>query len=194
MEKEGGEKCKCIRCREVKSRDLNKTNFNKMTIICRKYYSSNGEEYFISMESGEHDASYLNNNTWFYNGEKENGIVYGFVRLRLSKNSGGNGTHFPNLVGCALIRELHVYGEVVSTDDVDQETSFQHKGIGKQLMQYAENMAYNNGYNKVAVISGIGVKQYYAKLGYNETDTYMIKKFVINDMLIYFYIISIFIT
>jgi elongator complex protein 3 len=31
-------------------------------------------------------------------------------------------------------------------------------------------------YNKIAVISGIGVRSYYRKLGYRLSNTYMIKK------------------
>jgi ELP3 family radical SAM enzyme/protein acetyltransferase len=188
LEKEGGEKCKCIRCREVKSRNLKNFNIDKMVIITRKYYSSEGEEYFISMESGEHECSYLNNNTWFYNGKKENGIIYGFIRLRLSKNAGGNGKYFPNLVNSAFIRELHVYGEVISTSDVNHKTSFQHKGIGKKLLQYAENKASNMGYQKIAVISGVGVKRYYEKMGYFEVDKYMMKPLMRSDLFIYIYI------
>jgi elongator complex protein 3 len=51
----------------------------------------------------------------------------------------------------------------------------QHKGIGKQLVRKAEEIAKNLGFNKVAIISGTGVRNYYRKLGYHLEDTYMIK-------------------
>jgi elongator complex protein 3 len=44
-------------------------------------------------------------------------------------------------------------------------------------MQTAENIARQKGYVKCAVISGVGVRGYYAKLGYTLEDTYMVKRF-----------------
>jgi elongator complex protein 3 len=55
------------------------------------------------------------------------------------------------------------------------EGSLQHKGFGKQLVAKAEEIAKQNGYRKVAIISGTGVRGYYKKLGYRLIDTYMIK-------------------
>jgi elongator complex protein 3 len=51
----------------------------------------------------------------------------------------------------------------------------QHKGFGKQLVAKAEEIAANNGYGRIAIISGTGVRGYYRKLGYELIDTYMIK-------------------
>ena len=42
-------------------------------------------------------------------------------------------------------------------------------------MKTAENISMKKGYNSIAVISGVGVKNYYRKLGYEEKDTYMVK-------------------
>ena len=42
----------------------------------------------------------------------------------------------------------------------------QHKGYGKKLLQKAEEIAFNNGYKKIAVIAGVGVRNYYRKQGY----------------------------
>ena len=48
----------------------------------------------------------------------------------------------------------------------------QHKGYGKKLLQKAEEIAFNNGYKKIAVIAGIGVRNYYRKQGYiHDTST-----------------------
>jgi elongator complex protein 3 len=58
-------------------------------------------------------------------------------------------------------------------DNIDG--SLQHKGFGKQLVAKAEEIAKENGYHKVAIISGTGVREYYKKLGYKLIDTYMIK-------------------
>ena len=42
----------------------------------------------------------------------------------------------------------------------------QHKGYGKKLLQKAEEIAIKNGYQKIAVIAGVGVRNYYRKQGY----------------------------
>ena len=181
LAKEGGF-CKCIRCREVKK----KVNlYNYAQIIIREYDSSGGIEYFISMESGNEEKSIYINNEWYNEkGNIEAGIIYGFVRLRLSNNSG-----LYCLKDAALIRELHVYGQVAtSTKEI------QHSGIGKNLMKKAEEIAIMNRYYKIAVISGVGVRNYYRKMGYYLKDTFMIKdvsliiKIYIELLLIYSYL------
>jgi len=145
-------------------------------IIVREYESSYGIEYFIGMENSELD------------------ILYGFCRLRLSENAGRvravkknklGGKHivesmtkvaFPELLGCALIRELHVYGTMNVVDKNQDRT--QHRGIGKALLKRAEEIAIENGYIKAAVISGVGVREYYRKRGYHLEETFMIKTLV----------------
>lgn len=171
--------CKCIRCRESKS---STHMIDHAQIICRKYIASGGEEYFISIESGSCIESKLNSTKWFLNNQQEPGIIYGFIRLRLNqldgiKYNGGN-KYFTVLSDTALIRELHVYGQVVSSNTTDIVP--QHQGMGKKLLQEAEKIAYKNNYKSIAVISGIGVKNYYRKHGYDENSTYMIKYF--NDI------------
>ena len=71
---------------------------------------------------------------------------------------------FPELEGCALIRELHVYGQLVPTKKTDKQV--QHVGFGRRLMESAEAIAARRGYRKMAVIAGIGTRNYYRKLGY----------------------------
>ena len=55
--------------------------------------------------------------------------------------------------------------------------SYQHKGYGKNLILKAEEIAKLNGFNKIAIIAGTGVRNYYKKFGYNLVDTYMVKDF-----------------
>lgn len=80
----------------------------------------------------------------------------------------------PEIKNCAFIRELHVYGQLVKIGKKDVLAS-QHKGLGKQLMAAAEKIAKDHGFKKVAVISGVGVRGYYRKLGYRKVGTYMVK-------------------
>ena len=139
IEKEA--KCKCIRCREVKDRTI-----GDMFLKVRRYYSSGGFEYFISFES---------------NDEK---IIYGFLRLRVPDNEGKEKKELlPELVNSALIRELHVYGAMSA---VGSRAGKQHLGIGTKLLLKAEQISVANGYTKINVISGIGVRSFYNKRGY----------------------------
>lgn len=165
MKKEGLT-CDCIRCREVRD-NFNATPENAI-LYCRTYPSNQGKEYFLSFES------------------EDNKTIFGFLRLRLTNNAGkiysrptGNNTnkklYFQELNNCSLIRELHVYGQLVAVGDSDNKAS-QHYGFGKRLVTAAEMISLNNGFNKVAIISGIGVKEYYKKLGYNKEGTYVTKK------------------
>ena len=147
--------CKCIRCREIKGNSVSLSNI-KMNI--EKYRASGGDEYHISFDT-DCDKNYL----------------IGFLRLRLN----GDGEDcddmvLPSIKGCALIRELHVYSNLSNVGD-NIEGSLQHKGFGRQLVAKAEELAIANGYERIAIISGTGVREYYKKLGYSLIDTYMIK-------------------
>lgn len=143
-----GFKCRCIRCREVKSGDLNRD----FKIMIREYNASDGVEYFI-------EASH-------------NDVLYGFIRLRLTEKQA---THiFPEIKNCALIRELHVYGNVA----VDKSKNVQHRGIGKLLIYNAEKISKEKRFEKIVVIAGEGVRNYYAKNGFSNlygVGRYMIK-------------------
>ena len=166
--------CDCIRCREVKNNKEPLDNIDNAKLFIRKYDASFGKEYFISIES------------------PDNKYIYGFCRLRLSPNMGyvtdikpriHRKTRedkipklinlFPNLNGYAMIRELHVYGNMNPVDSKLPHT--QHRGFGKMLVRKAEHIAMMNGYFNMAIISGVGVRQYYQKLGYHLDNTYMVK-------------------
>ncbi len=145
-----GVECQCIRCREARDNQLLTTNYELLII---KYPASSGKEYFISYES------------------KDKKVLYGFCRLRLPKFF--EKPKIKILENSALIRELHVYGELVP---VGNKKKIQHAGLGKKLIKEAENIAEKQGYQKIAVISGVGVRGYYRKLGYKLKDSYMVKK------------------
>jgi ELP3 family radical SAM enzyme/protein acetyltransferase len=168
-------KCNCIRCREVKSNKDALECIDNSIVNIRKYKASNGIEYFISIES--QDKKY----------------IYGFCRLRLSNKIGyfinkynEEEILFPYLNGCAMIRELHVYGNMIPVNE-NSSNNVQHRGFGKKLVNIAENIASDYGFNKIAIISGVGVRQYYHKLGYELVDTYMIKELYKNQHSTLFY-------
>ena len=160
--KDGGVKCNCIRCREVGSQ---KFRIKNAKLIIKKYKASRGDEYFISVETqnfaSQHHAS---------------SILYGFCRLRLPNpvetHDYASLQNFASLQDTAMIRELHIYGELVP---VGNAKKVQHAGLGKKLMLEAEKVAKGCGFKKIAVISGIGARPYYKKLGYKLENTYMVK-------------------
>ena len=76
--------------------------------------------------------------------------------------------------GKAFIREVHTFGQMQSITS-QKEKSPQHKGLGKKLIKEAEKIAKKNKSKMMIVISGVGVRGYYKKLGYKLKDTYMVK-------------------
>ena len=139
--------CQCIRCRELGRHDPN----DKIIYNTMEYKASEGKEFFISADTKKQDA------------------IVGFVRMR-----------YPSQVlrkeitkDSALIRELHVYGSVVP---IGEKGEVQHKGIGKELLRLAETQAKKDKKKKIAVISGVGVRPYYKRLGYKLEGPYMVKK------------------
>jgi len=133
---ESGLKCKCIRCREVRE----KLKIDDLKLRITSYNTSVSEEHFI--EYVDKDYS-----------------IYGFLRLSIFNE-------IPTLShNCdAMIRELHVYGSSIPVGE--KSLKVQHTGIGKSLMKKAEEIAKMNNCEKIGVISAIGTRGYYQKLGY----------------------------
>lgn len=153
--KEKGVKCRCIRCREAGhalERDKS-LKLGKIGINVEEYEASGGKEFFISAE------------------EKSNDILFGYARLRFP----GQFLRKEITPKSALIRELHIYSPAVSLGK-KSKNSFQHRGLGKKLLKTAEQLAKKNRKDKVVVISGIGAREYFRKLGYKKEGPYMVKK------------------
>ena len=153
---EDGLYCKCIRCCEVKDKTV---EVDDIKLIERTYEASGGLEKFLSFESLE-----ANN--------QEKRTLHAFLRLRLTDRP-----FRKSLNNAALIRELHVYGKLVPTYLSKIETNNQHQGLGGKLLKRAEEIAIENSYDKIAIISGVGVREYYKKKGYYLDDSYMVKDF-----------------
>ena len=167
MEKQG-KKCQCIRCMEVRS-----DKSSNRAIVVREYEASGALEVFISVEAHEGFCPSLFiskiSNSHFKGCLKHRSAILGFCRLRLGVKKSPVG-----LDNYALIRELHVYGKTTSINEKSEGQ--QHKGIGSVLMKKAEEIAYKHGHEKIAVISGVGSREYYRKKhGYELSNTYMVK-------------------
>jgi len=50
--------------------------------------------------------------------------------------------------------------------------------MGKKLLERAEQIAIDSGKSHMAIISGVGVRDYYRKFGYSLVGPYMLKKLV----------------
>ena len=137
-----------IRHREIKGGTIKEP----LELKVFEYDASEGVDFFISLVDS-------------------NDKLLGFVRMRFPSQSLRSDISLDS----ALIRELHVYGFASTVGGADGNV--QHKGFGKRLMQRAEEIARERGKKKILVISGVGVREYYRKLGYVLEGPYMIKLF-----------------
>lgn len=101
------------------------------------------------------------------------GKLLALLRLRLPDRE--EKMLFKELERAAIIREVHSYGLVAGLG-LESPDKIQHRGLGKRLMEEAEKMAVKKGYKKIAVISAIGTREYYKKLGYIQEGLYMTKQ------------------
>ncbi len=155
-----GETCVCLRCREYgrSSKKYDDLLKEEPQLFIEKFIAGNGTEYFLSYE------------------DPQRRCVFAFLRLRLPSSQDEKILELmPEIKDCAFVRELHTYGHLVKIDAEASDSDVQHKGFGKKLMKEAENIATEKGFKTMAVISGVGVRQYYEKLGYHPGETYMLK-------------------
>ena len=190
--------CKCIRCREVKNKDMDP---NDVHMHVDEFIGSGAKEYYISYEN------------------KDKSVLYGFIRLRI--NNKLDVPKIKALHNSLIVRELHVYGQHIRIQDpisyrhyilvalylcmacmvVSLNSYFnsfvillaslliinlftnsgtntvQHSGLGRRLVFKSEEIAKQNGLNKVCIIAGVGTRNYYRKWGYELEDTYMVRYF-----------------
>ncbi|MFB5608919.1 MAG: elongator complex protein 3 [Nitrosarchaeum sp.] len=147
-----GISCKCIRCREA-GLSNKKTNEQNIKLNRINYESSGGDEVFLSYED-------------------TNDSIYGFLRLRkpsinAHRKEVGNNS--------CIVRELHVYGKSLKLGEKG-ENEIQHSGLGKNLMREAERISKEEfDATRLLVISAVGTREYYQKIGYSLYGPYMVK-------------------
>ncbi|MBI3088584.1 MAG: tRNA uridine(34) 5-carboxymethylaminomethyl modification radical SAM/GNAT enzyme Elp3 [Candidatus Omnitrophica bacterium] len=140
--------CRCLRCRQVREE-----TGGTYRLARQDYEASDGREVFLSFEDPAADR------------------LAAFLRLRIPPARHEQ----PVLRGVALIRELHTYGPHLALHDHEEE-AVQHRGFGRRLIAEAERIAREEfGRTRMAVIAGVGVREYYRRLGYELRDTYMVK-------------------
>jgi elongator complex protein 3 len=147
-----GLSCRCIRCREVGRANI-KSDGKDLKLDRIDYDSSDGKEVFLSYED-------------------KNESIYGFLRLR--KPSVNAHRDEINQDTC-IVREIHVYGKSLKLGE-KEENEIQHSGLGKNLMKEAEKISKEEfDAKKILVISAVGTREYYQKLGYSLYGPYMSK-------------------
>jgi len=148
-----GLRCRCIRCRQVRE-----TATGEFTLVRRTYEAAGGIELFLSFEDPAMDR------------------LASLLRLRIPSMYLTQRPHWmPELEGAGLIRELHSYGHHLPLHR-RSNGAVQHQGFGQRLLREAERIAREEfGLTRMAVIAGVGVREYYRRFGYELQETYMVK-------------------
>ncbi|MBI3742387.1 MAG: tRNA uridine(34) 5-carboxymethylaminomethyl modification radical SAM/GNAT enzyme Elp3 [Chloroflexi bacterium] len=147
-----GLECQCIRCREVRG---NKVDLAALALDQLSYATDATTEYFLQ----------------FLTPEKK---IAGFLRLSLPNRNVALAEILDEIRGHALIREVHVYGPALEIGAASDGQA-QHAGLGTRLIHAAEKIAVDAGFERLAVISAIGTRAYYRRLGFELGELYMAK-------------------
>ncbi len=104
------------------------------------------------------------------------GKIAGFLRLSLPHEDYllAHAIELPDELGCAMIREVHVYGQVANLHRSDG--SAQHLGLGRRLVERACELAREAGFGRINVISSVGTRDYYRKLGFVDGALYQTRE------------------
>jgi elongator complex protein 3 len=145
-----GVNCRCVRCREYGHRARDGWKIGEPELKRLDYVASDGREVFLSFEDSE-------------------GTLFALLRMRFGDSVIGAG-------GAAIIRELHVFGAEVPLGE-RRDTAVQHRGLGRQLLREAEDIARREfGASRMAIISGVGAREYFrSEFGYELDGAYMVK-------------------
>ncbi|PIZ94428.1 MAG: hypothetical protein COX81_03635 [Candidatus Magasanikbacteria bacterium CG_4_10_14_0_2_um_filter_37_12] len=188
-----GAVCQCLRCREIGHSALSHKHLITLSpkLFVDEYETIGGTEYFLSFEDkkrqvvfaflrlrlpkkqsapllGRAGESFLSDRQPQPNHSLTNGKEL---------NNLENLLNLGNLKNLSFIRELHTYGQLLKLGTENKKDS-QHKGMGKKLVLEAEKITKKHDFKKIAVISGVGVRGYYRKLGYRKSGTYMVKSLI----------------
>jgi elongator complex protein 3 len=146
-----GAQCHCLRCREVRGHAIKMESLQAEELA---YQTGTSEEQFLSLIIPE-------------------GKIAGFLRLSLPGNT-SPATGISDLRQAAIIREVHIYGQSLQLG-ASRRGAAQHAGLGTGLIQRAEEIARQRGFQRMAVISAIGTRRYYLERGYERGELYLVK-------------------
>ncbi|HVS66898.1 MAG TPA: tRNA uridine(34) 5-carboxymethylaminomethyl modification radical SAM/GNAT enzyme Elp3 [Thermoanaerobaculia bacterium] len=136
-----------IRAREVRELEI---DVREVELSVEEYETSGGRECFLeALAPGDRLA--------------------GFLRLRLPERP----AFLSELGRAAVIREVHVYGQAVALGGRERGLA-QHRGLGRRLIDRARRLARECGYDRLAVISAVGTRGYYRRLGFADGELYQV--------------------
>jgi elongator complex protein 3 len=142
--------CQCIRCREVRGE---KISAEELRLDLLTYQTDATTEYFVSFVTPRNRLA-------------------GFLRLSLPSPGAPRDEILDEVRGCAMIREVHIYGRALEIG-AESDGEAQHTGLGARLIERAIHIARDAGFKRLAVISAIGTREYYRKLGFALGELYM---------------------
>jgi elongator complex protein 3 len=149
--KRRGTHCQCIRCREVRKQAVQAEDLRLEDLV---YQAGGAEEHFLSyVTPGD--------------------MLAGFLRLSLPGEA-SPATGMDDLSGAAIIREVHVFGQALAVG-TEQNGAAQHAGLGSNLLQKADEIAKEHGFERLAVISAVGTRLYYLERGFERGELYLVK-------------------
>ena len=190
--KRRGEKCECVRCREVRKEHVEPDELRLDDLI---YQADHAEEHFLSFVTpSDKLAGFLRLSLPYSEAPVEKGSSVESVDTRTPETS----TRFrrrwekrvsptsdtqpaaqvsdllTDLAGAAIIREVHVYGQSLPVGD-EKDGAAQHIGLGTELIEHAEKIARERGYFRLAVIAAVGTRKYYEDRGFERGNLYLVK-------------------
>jgi elongator complex protein 3 len=145
-----------LECRDIRSREIRseRVQAEELRLDELRYESSIGQEVFLQ---------YID----------DDGRIAGFLRLALPTRD----SFIDEIRGSAMIREVHVYGAAARLGERD-ELKAQHLGLGTRLVRRAEELAREAGFSRLAIISSVGTREYYRRLGFYDRSLYQHKNLI----------------
>lgn len=158
-----GQACRCIRCREVRGRSVSPA---QLRLVDQVYHPLHSEEHFLSYVTADDKiAAYLRLSLPAVSGNLSSAASHAPSEIQAA---------IPELAGAALIREVHVYGQSLPVGR-EQPGAAQHTGLGTALLAQADEIAWQAGYRRMAVIAAVGTRRYYEARGFERGELYMFK-------------------
>jgi len=140
--------CRCLRCREVRERDVLP---DRLRLQILPYRTDINREYFLSYVTPEDRVA---------------------AYLRLSLPDSPAVVPIAEIREAAMIREVKVYGPALALG-ADSQGEAQHRGLGRRLVELACRIARSEGFSRIAVIAAVGTRPYYRRLGFELDELYM---------------------
>ncbi|MGB5402050.1 MAG: tRNA uridine(34) 5-carboxymethylaminomethyl modification radical SAM/GNAT enzyme Elp3 [Thermoanaerobaculia bacterium] len=134
-----------IRAREIRHRSVDPS---RLTLRRLDYDTGLGREVFLQFVTPEDR-------------------IAAFLRLSLPARQ----IQIPEIESSAMIREVHVYGHLAAIGQ-RQGARSQHLGLGRRLIRRARKIATEKNYRNLAVISAVGTRPYYRRLGFSDGPLY----------------------